>query len=466
MSTCRPVSRGKPGGAARGIVLGAAASGSGKTLVTLSLLRHFRNLGLRISGFKIGPDYIDPAYHARACGQPCYNLDAWAMRAHSLDAVVARLQDRDLVIGEGVMGLFDGAVPGPGGGSDAASSAAMAKRLCLPLVLILDVKGQGATAAAVLRGLMTADRDLDIAGVIFNNVGSARHEAILAAACGPLGLPILGHLPRASGLSLPARHLGLVQADEHADLEGFLEAAAAFVAAHVDCAKLRSLARAFAPPQNPSYGAADCADSRENGPDLLPLGQRLAIARDAAFGFCYPHLLGQWRDSGAELSFFSPLADEAPAPDCDAVFLPGGYPELHPGRLAAAGLFLDGLRRAAARGATLYGECGGYMVLGRGLEDKDGNRHAMAGLLPVETSFAGPKRVLGYRRATLAQDCPLGQRGQRFRGHEFHFARSLSGEGESPLFRCWDSADVELAPSGACAGNVQGSFLHLIDREA
>jgi cobyrinic acid a,c-diamide synthase len=440
---------------ARGFVLAAAASGSGKTLLTLALLRHFRNQGLRLSAFKIGPDYIDPAFHARACAQPCYNLDAWAMGEASLAAVIARLQAADLVIGEGVMGLFDGAAPGPYGNGE-SSSAAIAKRHGLPVILILDVKGQGATAAAVLKGMMAADRKLEIAGVIFNNVGSARHEAILESACRPLELPILGNLPREPGLHLPERHLGLVQAGEHDDLEAFLERAAAFAAAHLDTTRLQDLAKSLAVRDTSAPGTFG----------LRPLGQRIAIARDRAFGFCYAHLLAQWRDSGAEVTFFSPLENEAPDSSCDAVYLPGGYPELHAGSLAAARKFLQGLNEAARRGAVIYGECGGYMVLGQGLVDRDGCRHSMTGLLPVESSFAEPKRVLGYRRAELAYDSPLGQRGQSFRGHEFHFAKSLSGEGLAPLFRCWDSSGQELPASGCRAGNVFGSFLHLIDEAA
>src|SRR6185312_3908794 len=198
---------------------------------------------------------------------------------------------------------------------------------------------------------------------------------------------------------------------------------------------------------------------------LPPLGQRIAVARDVAFAFAYPALLEQWRATGAELSFFSPLADEAPSAHADAIYLPGGYPELHAGRLAGNGQFMKGLRAAAARGATIFGECGGYMVLGAGLIDPDGESHAMAALLPLQASFAERRLHLGYRRARLAMDCALGARGAVFRGHEFHYAVVEDEGGGEALFLCEDARGRALGSSGRRAGAVFGSFLHLIDRE-
>jgi cobyrinic acid a,c-diamide synthase len=273
----------------------------------------------------------------------------------------------------------------------------------------------------------------------------------------PLALPVLGCLPRAEQLTLPERHLGLVQAGERADLPAFLEAAADIVEQCLDLRLLRALAR-LARTQS-------AAEANGSTAGLPPLGQRIAVARDIAFAFAYPALLGQWRDAGAELSFFSPLADEAPAGDADAVYLPGGYPELHAGRLAANGRFINGMRSAAGRGAAVFGECGGYMVLGAGLVDPDGESHAMTALLPLQTSFAARRLHLGYRRARLAIDCSLGPRGAVFRGHEFHHAVvEDEGRGE-PLFLCDDARGRRLGASGRRAGTVFGSFLHLIDRE-
>jgi cobyrinic acid a,c-diamide synthase len=308
----------------------------------------------------------------------------------------------------------------------------------------------------LLRGFASHRADVPVVGVVFNRVGSAAHADMLRQAVAPLGLPVLGCLPRERGLALPERHLGLVQAGERPDLGTFLERAADLAAQHLDLAQLRALAR--------PARRVDPADGAQAG--LAPFGQRIAVAHDTAFAFAYPATLARWRSAGAELAFFSPLADEAPAADADAVYLPGGYPELHAGRLAGNAAFLDGLRAAAARRATVFGECGGYMVLGEGLTDAEGSRHAMAGLLPVETSFAERRLHLGYRSAELAVDCGLGSRGAPFRGHEFHYAvLRREGAGDA-LFRCHDAAGRDLGAQGRRCGSVLGSFLHLIDRAA
>jgi cobyrinic acid a,c-diamide synthase len=389
----------------RGLILAAPASGSGKTTLTLALLRHVKRRGERIASAKVGPDYIDAAFHAAASGTPCLNLDCWAMRRETIAALVGTLERAaDIVLCEGAMGLFDGA-----GSTGRGSTGDLAALTGWPVVLIVDVAGQAGSAAALLRGFMSHRADVPVAAVIFNRVGGPRHAAMLENSV-HTALPelrILGHVPRHAELALPERHLGLVQAAEHPDLPGFLDRAAELVSAAIDLDALLALAR-------PSRIAALPAAQ-----PLAPLGQRIAVARDVAFAFAYPAMLEGWRQAGAELSFFSPLADQAPDADADAIFLPGGYPELHAGALAARSTFLHALRRAAAR-AAIYGECGGYMVLGQGLVDAAGQRHAMAALLPLETSFAERRRALGYRQAALAATCPLGEAGTSFRGHEFH----------------------------------------------
>jgi cobyrinic acid a,c-diamide synthase len=204
------------------------------------------------------------------------------------------------------------------------------------------------------------------------------------------------------------------------------------------------------------------------GHQLAPLGQRIAVARDPAFAFAYQAALGAWRAAGASVAFFSPLADEAPPPGCDAVYLPGGYPELHAARLSASATFRAGLRDAALRGAFIYGECGGYMVLGEALIDAAGNRHPMAGLLPLVTDFARRKLHLGYRRVRATVDTPLGARDAPYRGHEFHYATVASEGPGTALFRAADAAGRDLGATGLIAahgaGRVAGSFVHLIDQ--
>ncbi len=438
----------------RGLIIAAPASGSGKTLVTLALLRYLRRAGLAVGSAKVGPDYIDGAFHRAAGGRPCFNLDTWAMRPQTLRAIVGRAgEGAELVLAEGVMGLFDGA-PTEGDEPD-GSTACLAAATGWPVVLVVDAKGMGASAAALVQGYAGFRDGVRVAGVLFNRAGGAGHGEILRQACAPLGIPVLGVLPRRAELVLPDRHLGLVQAGEHGDLEDLLDRAAVWIGDAVDVDALLALAR-----------SADFPGEREAAvlTALPPLGQRIAVARDTAFAFAYPHLLEGWRTAGAEVLPFSPLADEAPDASADAVFLPGGYPELHAGRLAAAARFRDGLCRLAADGALVYGECGGYMVLGRGLEDAQGERHPMLDLLPLETSFESPRMTLGYRTARLSADGPLGRSGAGFRGHEFHFVRLIGDEGGPALFACRDARGRDLGAAGGRRANVMGSFIHLVDR--
>jgi cobyrinic acid a,c-diamide synthase len=436
-----------------GLILAAPASGSGKTVLTLGLLRHLARAGYSVVSAKAGPDYIDPSFHAAASGAPCLNLDSWAMRSVTLHGLVAQLERRaEHVVCEGVMGLFDG-----GGKSAAGSTADLAALTGWPVVLIVDARGQGASAAALVRGFATHRPDIAIAGVVFNRVGGARHRAILEAALAATlpGLPVLGAVPRDDGLMLPERHLGLVPAGEHAALDAFLDRAADHVGSAVDVPALLALARPSA-----------LSPSTERVQPLAPLGRHIAVARDDAFAFLYPAVIEGWMRGGAELSFFSPLADEAPAATADAVYLPGGYPELHGGTLAGNSRFLSGLRGAAERRATIYGECGGYMVLGEALIDAAGRSHAMAGLLPLVTSFAARRLHLGYRLCRHVGTTPFAAAGTRFRGHEFHYA-SIVSEGRAE--RLFDVEDIDGTPLGAAglrAGSVMGSYLHLIDRAA
>lgn len=438
---------------APGLVIAAPSSGSGKTVLTLGLLRHWARQGVAVASAKAGPDYIDPAFHTAASGRPCINLDPWAMRPASLAALGHALAaDADVVVCEGVMGLFDGATFNTGSTADLAAATGW------PVVLVVDVRAQAASAAAVVRGFVGHRPDLRFAGVAFNRTGSERHCEVLREACAAAvpEVPILGFLPRTEGLALPERHLGLVQAVEHPALDAFLNSAADLVARHIDVDALRHKALEL----GPTLYRADPSSGVTTVPTL---GQRIAVADDAAFAFSYPHVRNGWRGAGAEIRPFSPLADEAPDADCDAVYLPGGYPELHAGRIAGNQRFLDGLRRAAASGVTILGECGGYMVLGERIIDADGVRHAMAGLLPVETSFAERRLHLGYRQAVLAADGPMGPAGAAFRGHEFHYATIVREAGEAPLFHCRDAAGRSLGEAGTRVGRVLGSFVHLID---
>ncbi|EYD76742.1 Cobyrinic acid A,C-diamide synthase [Rubellimicrobium mesophilum DSM 19309] len=417
-----------------GIVLAAPASGSGKTTVTLGVLRALARRGFAVRAAKSGPDYIDPRFHEAACGAPCVNLDAWAMGRARLRALAG---GPGTLVVEGAMGLFDGAADGRG------STANLATVLGLPVVLVVDAARMAQSVGPLVAGFARHDPEVRVVGVVLNRVGSERHRLMLERAVEGVGLPVLGALPRAEALAHPSRHLGLVQAEERPDLETFLERAADLAERHMDLAALLALAAGELP------GA--------EGPRVPPPAQRIAVARDAAFAFAYPHLLSDWRGAGAEVLFFSPLADE-PVPVADLSILPGGYPELHAGRIAGAERFMSSLR-IFAQSSDVYGECGGYMVLGEALVDAEGRAHRMAGLLGLETSFADRRLHLGYRRVEAA--------GGPFPGpwaaHEFHYATTLRAEGE-PLFQAWDAEGTELAPMGLRRGRVAGSFAHLIDR--
>ena len=434
----------------RGLILSAIRSNEGKTVVAMALMAALRHRGLVIASAKNGPDYIDPAFHEAATGRPSLNLDSWAMPPALLEALAARAAaGADLLVIEGALGLFDG-VSGPEGARGA--TADLAARLGLPVILVIDVSGQSQTVAAVLRGMMLHQADVAIAGVILNRVGSERHHRLIAEAVAPLGLPILGSLPRDPAFALPERHLGLVQAGEQPDLTPRIAAAAAILARHVDLDAIAALARPL-----------HLGPVHDEAVLLPPPGQRIALARDDAFSFIYPHLVEGWRAAGATIVPFSPLADEPPGTGCDACWLPGGYPELHAGRLAGAGRFLQGLRDFAAS-RPVHGECGGHMVLGAALIDADGNAHAMAGLLGHVTSFATRRLSLGYRRARLAADGALGPEGTLVAGHEFHHATIASPGNDAPFAAIEDARGVALADGGGRRGLVSGSWFHAIAR--
>jgi cobyrinic acid a,c-diamide synthase len=427
---------------ADGFIIAAPRSGSGKTLVTLGLVAALRRYGLEIAPAKTGPDYIDAAILSRTAGRPAINLDPWAMHPERLRQLVATaVHSADLLVVEGVMGLFDGAADGTGSTGDLAAI------LDLPVILVVDAERQGQSIAPLVAGFARWRPDVRVAGVIVNRVATTRHESLLTGALAAAGFPVLGALPRRDALIMPERHLGLVLPDEIAGFDALVASAAALVGDYLDLPRLLALAGGIAEP-------AAAPPQR-----LPPLGQRIAIARDDAFSFLYAHWLADWRDAGAEIAFFSPLANEAPAGDADAVFLPGGYPELHGAQLAAASRFKAGLARAAARGALIYGECGGYMVLGHTLTDRDGQSHEMAGLLPVATSIGNPRRTLGYRR--LGHTSPLPWPAH-LNGHEFHYS-SGRATGAAPLFAAADARGEPLPPLGAMAGKVMGSYAHVID---
>jgi cobyrinic acid a,c-diamide synthase len=430
----------------RSLVISAPASGVGKTTLTLALARAYRDRGLTVQCFKSGPDYIDPAFHAAATGRASVNLDSWAMDRETIDALTSRGAAADLVLAEGAMGLFDGvAAPGVSG---TGATADLAEMTGWPVLLVIDPSGQAQTAAAIAAGLRDFRTGVRLAGVVLNRVASARHEDLVRRAFANAGIALFGALPRHAAIALPKRHLGLVQAEEQAEIDGLIAEAARLIGEHVDLDAVL---------QSASNEWTARASARLT---MKPPGQRIALARDAAFSFIYPHMLEAWRSAGAEIVTFSPLSDEGPDAAADVCWLPGGYPELHAGRLAANKRFRLALN-AFAETRPVHGECGGYMVLGRALTDAEGTRHEMAGLLGLETSFAQRRMHLGYRLAELVTTMPGHQVGARLRGHEFHYSTVLT-QTDLPLAVVRDANGAVIAETGSRRGKVTGTFFHLI----
>ena len=309
-----------------GIIISAPASGAGKTTITLGILRALRDEGLNVSAAKIGPDYIDSKFHERASSGRCVNLDTWGMNKPQLQYLASETsEDSDIFVIEGVMGLFDGALQT--GKSGNGSTASVALELGIPIILVIDASSQAQSVAALASGFLNHDKRLNFVGVILNRVSSQRHGKLLKSALSDSGIKVLGTIPSDSDLNLPSRHLGLVQADEIHALEQFIQKASKSISSNVD---LRAIKEAC---QSSISGSAEANF-------LKPLGQHIAVARDLAFNFAYTHTLENWMRLGAKLSYFSPLANEAPDNSCDAIYLPGGYPELFAEKFQKIQLFL------------------------------------------------------------------------------------------------------------------------------
>lgn len=433
-----------------GLLIAAPHSDAGKTTATLALLRALRGR-TRVGAFKCGPDYIDPRFHARASGEECYNLDPWAMSDRSLGEIVSYHNTADICLTEGVMGLFDGAADGRG------STAELARRTGWPVVLVVDCKGLSDSIAPLVAGFRDFDSRVQIAGVILNRVGSANHQTRLREALAGIGVTVFGSLPRSEAFALPRRHLGLLQAAELPALETLLDAAADAVRHHIDLDTLLAAA-------HPTRLATQPQTASAHIPWIPDLGDRIAIADDVAFAFCYPHWRKRWLDCGVTLTPFSPLANESPASDATGIFLPGGYPELHAEQLAAADRFKQGIRAHANTGTPIYGECGGFMVLGDTLVDKSGVAHTMCGQLGVDTSFEERALHLGYRSIQADLPAPLGQ--HTLAAHEFHYS-TLKAERLAAASATVVNAMAQPVETGFYnQGSVLGSYMHVIDKPA
>lgn len=409
--------------ACRALLVSAPASGQGKTTVTAALARRARKQGLRVRVFKTGPDFLDPMLLERASGEPVYQLDLWMVgEAQCRQLLHDAAAQADLILVEGVMGLHDGT----------PSSAELASRFGIPVLAVIDGAAMAQTFGAVALGLARYRGGVPVYGVVANRVGSARHAQMLGASLPP-PLRMLGALPRDAAYELPERHLGLQQAGEIADLDARIDAAAAALGEAVDFASIPQVRFARAP--------------QAALPPLLA-GLSIGVARDAAFAFLYRANIDLLAELGARISFFSPLYD-ARLPDVDALYLPGGYPELHAERLAANTAIHDALRRHHADGKAILAECGGMMLLFEALTDLDGRRHAMAGLLPGETLMQPRLQALALQSVELGQG-PL-------RGHAFHYSRLSTSQASAVRARTQHEEDGEPV---FCDRGLTASYIH------
>ncbi len=429
-------------------LIAAPASGSGKTLVSLALTALARRRGLSIQTFKVGPDYLDPQLLSATSGRPCRNLDpllcgeAWVEASFQRHSSAAELS-----LVEGVMGLFDGR-----GASSEGSSAHIAQLLELPVVLVVEASRQAGSVAALVRGFRDHQPSLQLVGVVLNGVGSERHHALLAEALSSIAMPLLGALPRHDSLELPSRHLGLLPAHELADLEQRLGAWADLAERHLQLEQLWPMLQA---PNQRQVSKPSNAEPASTAHEPV----RIAIASDAAFHFRYPEASELLVEQGVEVEHWSPLADQPLPEGCQALVLPGGYPELHAAQLAASQRSLEELRRAQRQGLPIYAECGGLLLLGQALTDQQGNSHAMAGLLPFRAERG--QLSLGYRSATALRSGLVLQQGEQVNGHEFHrWQLNTSPDKADELWQL-EGWGCPPRPEGWSTATLHASWLHL-----
>ncbi|MFI5295394.1 MAG: cobyrinate a,c-diamide synthase [Thermodesulfovibrionales bacterium] len=386
----------------RGVVIAGTHSGCGKTTVTLGLLAALKKKGLTVQAFKAGPDFIDSGLHRIITGRPSRNLDLWMCGENYVKECYARnSSDADLAVVEGVMGLYDGTL----------STASLAARLDLPVVLVIDSYGMAETAGALVKGFAeyASEEKIELAGVIFNRVASGPHYDRLCA--GVRNVRVLGYLPRELEFEIPHRHLGLTVAEENPIAGENIDKLANAVLQHIDVDGLMGISRK----RKQVHRAAAPGTSGLSCPII-------AVAYDRAFCFYYEDNLDLLRDAGAEIVSFSPLADAAVPEGADAVYIGGGYPELYAPELSVNKSMINAIATWAASGKPLYAECGGLMYLSRGIHDFEGNFFGMAGVFPFETRMKKGRSKLGYREILLREDCIMGKKGATLRGHEFHYS--------------------------------------------
>lgn len=430
------------------IVIAGTHSGTGKTSLSLALVAALRCRGLNVQTFKVGPDFLDPTYHAITSDRPCYNLDGWMTGEDYVRDLFARASaNADVSIIEGVMGLFDGADAATSEGS----TAEIARWLDAPVLLVVNAHGVARSVAAMVKGFASFEHGLNVAGVVANQCGSERHAAWLADSLKSGSLPsLVGAVMRGALPELTSRHLGLVSADSRVLPQSVLDALAAAAERNVNIDDILSIARSASP--------LGC-DHAER--PVLERRVRIGVARDKAFHFYYQDTFDEMEARGCELVWFSPMNDARLPDELDGLYIGGGYPEANADALSANETMLDSMRRFAETNRPIYAECGGLMYLSRGLETLDGTRHPLVGLLPSWTRMREKKKALGYVEVTLTEDSLWGARGDVLRGHEFHYSELTEAPDWKPVYALKRRRSDEITPEGFQCGNVLASYAHM-----
>lgn len=435
-----------------GLLISAPQSGSGKTTVSLAIMSALTRRGLTVAPFKCGPDFIDPGYHRAVTGRPSINLDAWMCPEEfvrsTLDTVMAS-SDPAIAVIEGVMGLFDGIAAS----STSGSSAQIAAITGAPVVLVVNARGMAASAAALVSGFAGFDPQVRLAGVIFNNVGSDSHAALLkeALAAHCPDIVCFGCIPRDENLAIPSRHLGLVTAEDNPLSDDFIGNLADMAERCLDLEELSGLSFGSAVPL-PEYGPKNGAEP--------PV--RIAVARDPAFCFMYEDNLRLLQEAGAELALFSPLYDTTLPPGIRGIYLPGGYPELYAKQLESNAGMREAISAAVAADMPVYAECGGFVYLTEGIGAPEQQESAdFAGIFPVRCRMLPRRKALGYRQAELMEDVGIGLKGTVVRGHEFHYSEIDAMPDE--IKRCYrvSRQGVTLGMEGFRIRNCLASYIHV-----
>ncbi len=432
------------------VVIAGAHSGAGKTTVATGLMAALTQRGYRVQGYKVGPDYIDPGYHTPATGRPARNLDGWMVPPPALLGLFAKAAaGADLAVIEGVMGLFDGSACG-----EEMSTAGVAKLLGAPVVLVVDGHGLAESAAALVWGYKNFDPNLNLAGVIFNRVGSSSHAGLLKRAVEEkAGVKVLGCLPRTGSISVPERHLGLLPAAEKKDTKDYIGRLGEAVAQSVDLEEIVRIARA-APRLPPSRLLESAFAGRAD--------VRLAVAVDAAFHFYYRDSLDTLETCGAELVYFSPLRDRALPLGVHGLYIGGGFPEAFLEELVANEEMKEDIRAAHRRGMPIYAECGGLLYLAEEIRGFDGRRYPAAGVIPVKVRFLEKLAALGYARAEVLNGSILAQKGETIRGHVFHYSVCSEPPPHIPrAYSLWRPGGEHIGTDGFVLGNTLATYLHV-----